>query len=278
MKQAIIRVAQIPRISIYARLCLEEALLYKTSDNWYLHSDCPSDEPPTIVLGISGKPHLLCNLDLVTADSIALIRRFSGGGTVIVDHNIIFSSLIMNRHDLPDVKPYPREIMSWTEGVYGPALAKIAKKELATANFSVRENDYVFGDLKFGGNAQAISKDRWVHHTSFLWGVNPEAMRYLSMPSKRPAYRGERDHRSFLTPLHNYVTHRNDVYKAVVDTLASHFQVTDTSAEEIEDTIRNLGGWDAWCKSCRTKVVGVDGKSLVDVGSILSNNKLKLLI
>jgi lipoate-protein ligase A len=25
--------------------------------------------------------------------------------------------------------------------------------------------DYVFGDLKFVGNAQAISKGRWVHHT-----------------------------------------------------------------------------------------------------------------
>ena len=49
--------------------------------------------------------------------------------------------------------------------------------------------DYVLGDVKFGGNAQAITKDRWVHHTSFLWGFNPERMALLKHPAKKPAYR-----------------------------------------------------------------------------------------
>ena len=34
---------------------------------------------------------------------------------------------------------------------------------------SCRENDYVLGDVKFGGNAQAVTRGDFVHHTSFLW-------------------------------------------------------------------------------------------------------------
>lgn len=72
--------------------------------------------------------------------------------------------------------------------------------------FKLREHDYVFGDKKvqqsrrnnttyytlltrvisprltqFGGNAQSITKDRWVHHTSFLWDFDPANMDYLTV-------------------------------------------------------------------------------------------------
>lgn len=49
--------------------------------------------------------------------------------------------------------------------------------------------DYVFGDRKFGGNAQSITKNRWVHHTSFLWDYEAKNMSYLKLPAKAPQYR-----------------------------------------------------------------------------------------
>ena len=46
--------------------------------------------------------------------------------------------------------------------------------------FNLRENDYIYDDRKFGGNAQSISKNRFVHHTSFLYDYNAELMsKYL---------------------------------------------------------------------------------------------------
>lgn len=41
------------------------------------------------------------------------------------------------------------------------------------------------GQQQFGGNAQAITKGRWLHHTSFLWDFDPANMLYLQMPDKR---------------------------------------------------------------------------------------------
>jgi hypothetical protein len=46
-----------------------------------------------------------------------------------------------------------------------------------------------------------ISRDRWVHHTSFLWDFATSSMRLLQLPEKRPEYRADRQHEEFLTSL-----------------------------------------------------------------------------
>ena len=61
--------------------------------------------------------------------------------------------------------------------------------------------DYALGDRKFGGNAQALSRGRWLHHTSFLWSYERERMALLKPPPKAPPYRAGRAHDDFLVPL-----------------------------------------------------------------------------
>lgn len=74
------------------------------------------------------------------------------------------------------------------------------------SQFILREHDYVIGDKKIAGNAQTITKDRWVHHTSFLWDYDNHNMSYLSIPKKRPEYRANRDHNDFLRRLKPILT------------------------------------------------------------------------
>lgn len=85
--------------------------------------------------------------------------------------------------------------MRWSEAFFQPAFRSV------DANFALRENDFVFGPHKFGGNAQAISKGRFVHHTSFLWDYDPANMSLLQNPKKQPEYRAKRDHTDFLCKL-----------------------------------------------------------------------------
>ena len=49
--------------------------------------------------------------------------------------------------------------------------------------------DYVFNERKFGGNAQSITGRRWLHHTSFLWDFQQQAMALLKHPPRAPKYR-----------------------------------------------------------------------------------------
>jgi hypothetical protein len=128
------------------------------------------------------KPEKLLDVKAVLQDNIPVIRRFSGGGTVIVDTDTVFVTLICRRDavTLPDL--YPRPIMEWTEHLYLPAFQTVPK-------FHLLEHDYVLGDKKFGGNAQSIIKDRFLHHTSFLWDYQDFRMAYLKLPERAPTYR-----------------------------------------------------------------------------------------
>jgi len=124
---------------------------------------------------------------------------------------------------------YPDQLMKWTKDFYAPVFGTAddaiqrpeAEQPLSattaavgeTVNdavnpvvappFSLTGHDYCFASRKFGGNAQTITRDRWLHHTSFLWTLDSlgSIEEYLRLPGKQPAYRANRTHGQFLTSL-----------------------------------------------------------------------------
>ena len=70
--------------------------------------------------------------------------------------------------------------------ILGPLCAGVAyytRKyfKILGINFSISKNDYVFRNHKFDGNAQSITKEPWIHHTSFLWDYDMNNMFYLKL-------------------------------------------------------------------------------------------------
>jgi len=143
-------------------------------------------------MGISGKMEELLDVQSVQKEKIPVIKRFSGGGTVIVDENTLFISFLMAKEHL-EITAFPEPILKWSADLYGSAW-KID-------GFHLKENDYCIGERKCGGNAQYIRKDRWIHHTSFLWDYAEKNMEFLLLPKKRPTYRKDRAHEEFLCRL-----------------------------------------------------------------------------
>ena len=60
----------------------------------------------------------LIHVEEAKKTGIQVIKRFSGGGTVVVDHNTVFATLIMQAEAVPGVECYPRPVMKWSEGFY----------------------------------------------------------------------------------------------------------------------------------------------------------------
>ncbi len=183
---------QLSHYPILKQLELEEALLRSDRKNWCLINE---GSTPSIVMGISGKPDELIDQDKLAERPLPVIKRFSGGGTVIVDEDTLFVTFIFQK-DFHPFPAFPEPIMKWTGALYHsffPAL-------------TLRENDYVIGDRKCGGNAQYIKKDRWLHHTSFLWNFKSAHMDYLLHPKKTPIYRSGRSHQDFLCGLEEHIS------------------------------------------------------------------------
>ena len=194
---------KLKNVPILEQLRLEEALLRADKGDWCLIS---TGAPPAIVMGISGKPDQLLNVEKVQQDRIQVIKRFSGGGTVYIDPKTVFVTFVCNAVTIP---AQPKPILKWSEQLYQPLFQ----------GFEARENDYVFGEKKFGGNAQYIQKGRWLHHTSFLWDYEPTNMDYLTLPERRPHYRQDRDHADFLCTLRPHFPQK----ERLLETFVTHF-------------------------------------------------------
>ncbi|KAK3262783.1 hypothetical protein CYMTET_28378 [Cymbomonas tetramitiformis] len=206
----VVKLLRVNRLPILQQLRLEEALLRADQGNWCVINDGTPDT--SVVMGISGKVSSLVNAKEAKRDNIPVIKRFSGGGTVVVDQDTIFATLILNSAAVPSVPCFPGHIMDWSETFYKHAFRE-------TAEYALRENDYVLGERKFGGNAQSITKNRWLHHTSFLWDFPEKNMAYLKHPPKAPKYRQGRAHGEFLTTLKQHLDSRENFLQGLEDCL-----------------------------------------------------------
>ena len=218
------------------QLRLEETLFRANDENWAIVNDGAPRR--AIVLGISGKPHRLIDVAAAHEDDVLVIKRFTGGGTVVVDADTQFVSLVMNGDAIPNVPLFPRPLMRWTGDLYGGVVGTNDDTGVFRdlPNWRLHQDDYVVetrselasndrddrvdrvdarGDeprsfLKVGGNAQSISKTRFVHHTSFRWDFDVATRtKYLAVPAKQPAYRENRAHEAFLAPLSRWMADRN---------------------------------------------------------------------
>lgn len=205
---------------IMQQLQWEEALLRADDRNWCIINE---GTPPAIVLGISGKINQ--HVDTVR-NTLPLVRRFSGGGTVVVNEDTLFVTFIFNETDI-GVSGTPGNVMQWTAAFHKPLFDPHP--------FHLRENDFVIGEKKCGGNAQYLCRGRWLQHTSFLWDYDPALMDLLKHPPKMPSYRQNRGHQEFVCRAGEYL--ERDVFaKRVRDKLSEIFTVVEqTDISEVID-------------------------------------------
>lgn len=201
------------QLPILEQLQLEERLLRLDDRNFCLIN---KGSNRSIVMGISGKAELLIDLPEARKKNVPLIKRFSGGGTVIVDENTLFVTFIFSSktHDFP---AYPERIHA--------LFTKLYQEVFLDLPFAFKENDYLLENRKCGGNAQYIKRNRWLHHTSFLWDFEKANMQLLLHPPKTPSYRAGRDHCEFLCKLKDFFDKKETLEQRLIETLQKRYRL-----------------------------------------------------
>ncbi|MCH9612228.1 MAG: hypothetical protein S4CHLAM102_07130 [Chlamydiia bacterium] len=217
-----INYVHLPRMPIFEMLTIEEALLRADDGNWCLIMDGSLE--PSVVMGIGSQVDDWVDRKRIDAMGVPVIKRFSGGGTVVVDPDTIFVTFILNNRDV-EYQPYPETILKHH--------AKIYQKAFGMGGFSARENDFVIGDHKVGGNAYYIQKDRHLMHTSFLWDFLPERMEVLLHPKRAPNYRQNRPHTEFLACLKNFFKEKQTLFLDFQKELNNLFNLTEIEPEQL---------------------------------------------
>ncbi len=176
-----------------ANLALDEALLLRAEADeggevlrvWELAS-------LAVVLGAG------CRLDdnvdetRCRADGVPVLRRSSGGGTVLLGAGCLLYTLILDAERAPE--------LAGIRSSYAYILARVAAalpdvKGVEAAGIS----DLAALGRKFSGNAQQRKRRFLLHHGTLLYAFDVNSVgHYLRPPPRQPEYRAGRDHADFL--------------------------------------------------------------------------------
>ncbi|MBI4372420.1 MAG: lipoate--protein ligase family protein, partial [Candidatus Omnitrophica bacterium] len=116
-----------------------------------------------IVVGYSGKIHSEVNLSACKAKNIPILRRPSGGGTVVQGPGCLNFSLIL---EIGESKPLANitETNCFIMRQHQKALESVVEKGIRIEGFS----DLACGTLKFSGSAQRRRRRFILFHGTFL--------------------------------------------------------------------------------------------------------------
>ena len=162
---------------------------------------------PCVVLGRANRLALNVNRAACEAAAVPILRRASGGGTVLLGPGALCWSLVLpvgptgrgETDGLPgDIPAVTAAIMHRLAEAFRPSLPGIGVD--GTSDLTVPgPND---SRVKVGGNAQRWLKRAMIHHGTLLCGFDLAAIgRFLTPPERQPDYRADRDHAAFVTNL-----------------------------------------------------------------------------
>jgi lipoate---protein ligase len=174
-------------------LALDEALLLRAESGqggealrlW----EWPS---PVVVLGSACRLAEDVDEPACVAAGVPVVRRSSGGGTVLWGQGCLLYSLVL-RFDpaLTEIRPSYRYIL----GRVAEALGVAGVEHAGISDLAIEGR-------KFSGNAQQRKRDHLLHHGTILVDFDlTQVGRYLRVPPRQPEYRAGRAHEEFLCNL-----------------------------------------------------------------------------
>ena len=177
---------------------LYDELLLQMADKQSVGESLRFWESPVvfIVLGLIGKEHDDIDLELAKKDGIPVLRRTSGGGTVLQGPGSLNYTLVLDKNRHPDLLDL-RKSYSWISVKVIETL-KVCGVEAVFKPIS--DIALVDHEKKFSGNAQHRGKNYILHHGTILYNFDLNLIsRYLKMPKDKPEYRMNRSHKDFVT-------------------------------------------------------------------------------
>jgi len=149
-----------------------------------------------VVLGRIGKQEQDVDTIHAQKNGIAVLRRSSGGGTVLQGPGCLNYTLVLSKQKYPMLHDL-RQSYQWISERVIEALGKQGVKA-----FFRPTSDLATGkdEKKFSGNAQRRGKNFVLHHGTILYNFDLALIsKYLKMPVDVPEYRKHRPHTDFVT-------------------------------------------------------------------------------
>ncbi len=151
---------------------------------------------PFVVLGLSNSAAAEVNLPACRKNKIPILRRFSGGGTVLQLPGCLNFSLILR------IVPGPLATITGTTRWVLERHKQLFTTLTGSAVAIEGTSDLTIAGRKFSGHAQRRKRRFVLFHGSILLKADLSLIeKVLLLPAKQPAYRQNRSHSRFLANL-----------------------------------------------------------------------------
>jgi lipoate-protein ligase A len=176
-------------------LAIDEALLRLVDTGHYQEGICRIWESMDhfVVLGLSKKIDDDVHLEACKRDGIPILKRCSGGGTVLQGPGCFNYGFILPMNynlDLAGIGTTTSCILSMVQERLEPMISKTEQRGIS---------DLVINNIKFSGNAQRRLKNAILFHGTILYDFDLSLIStYLKEPPIQPDYRKKRPHHQFI--------------------------------------------------------------------------------
>jgi lipoate-protein ligase A len=148
-----------------------------------------------VVVGAGGSVAIDVNARALAA-GVTVLRRASGGGTVVIGPRCLCYSLVLAYDRDPGLK----DIHASNRYVLGRVLN--ALRDVVPGATIEGTSDLTVNGFKFSGNAQQRKRTHFLHHGTLLHHFNPWMIAaVLNAPERQPDYRANRPHTDFVRNL-----------------------------------------------------------------------------
>ncbi len=193
-----------------------------------------------VVLGSSCRLTEEVNEAACNADGVPVLRRSSGGGSVLLGPGCLCFSLVLAFMRSPALNDVTHS--------YTYILERTAEALRAAVPGAMRagRSDLALEDRKFSGNAQRRMRTHLLHHGTILYAFDLDRIeRYLYLPGRQPEYRRRRDHRGFVM---NLPMDREAVIERLRDLWEAVHAATVWPAHQVAELRRQKYECDEWTR------------------------------
>lgn len=212
-------------------LACDEALLEAAEENTsgeVLRFWSPKNQ--FVVLGYSNKISEDVHAASCQKNRVPILRRISGGGTVLQGPGCLNYTLILKISERPGLSSIT-STNRWIMEKHSLALRELAGPSVQIRGFT----DLALGELKFSGNAQRRKRQFVLFHGTFLLDFDlSQIEKFLKLPPKQPDYRQNRPHLDFLKNLN---IAPDKIQKALVQTWQASGECEFTFQEKMKSLI-----------------------------------------
>lgn len=155
-----------------------------------------------VVLGRSSQAEVEVALDACRRDGVPVLRRSSGGGTIVTGPGCLMYAVVLSFTDHPQIQQI--------DAAHEFVLTKLATM-LTTDQAEVHQagtsdlallRDEIGVEQKFSGNALRVKRNHLLYHGTLLYDFELDRIpRWLATPTRTPTYRDARTHADFVTNL-----------------------------------------------------------------------------